>query len=716
MKNIIFTLLLCLIYCSCSTDLSEETARGSIAGSVSDRTTGEPVSTVNVTLLPGGHSTVTGSDGSFSFTELEPKEYTVNISKESYQSNTSQILVTAGQPTQAHLLIERIPAAITADRNLLDFGEEFTTLSFTIVNTGYSDLAYKVEKGNCIWMKVNPADGNLLYGKTATIIVEIDRSMLPSGKNEAMIVVRSTSGGGNVEVKVAAIGEYRALSSLNTLEATEITGASVLLNGEITNEGAPAYTERGFVWATQESPTLQSKLGSISVPVTSDRHFSWRIENLLPTTTYYVRAYLKQNGKVTYGNTITIGTSQQTATVVTSTATAVGATSATLHATVTDDGTPAYTERGFCYSKYGEPTIADNRRPISGTGKGDYLLQITALEYPQTYYARAYVIQSGKPEYGNTVTFTTSNTSASVNISSATQITATSAMLNASVLNIGEPAYTERGFCYGKNMFPTIADHRKVVNGTGTGNFSLQITGLDYPEHYYARAYVIQEGKPIYSDEVEFTTLHKEVTVSTSMPTNVNCSSAQLNGIIGTAGMPAYNIRGFCYSSTNTNPSLADNKTSENSNLQGSFKTNITNLKEGTTYYVRAYAMQDNNVIYGKALSFTTHSAPIIRTNEVTALSPIDMGTGFTFGWKATFNASVISTGSPTYSQRGFVYGETYNPKVGTDNSIHVSGNVKGTYSATVSNLSDYKTYYVRAYVKSADGYVYGENISFRTY
>lgn len=175
MKNIIFTLLLCLIYCSCSTDLSEETARGSIAGSVSDRTTGEPVSTVNVTLLPGGHSTVTGSDGSFSFTELEPKEYTVNISKESYQSNTSQILVTAGQPTQAHLLIERIPAAITADRNLLDFGEEFTTLSFTIVNTGYSDLAYKVEKGNCIWMKVNPADGNLLYGKTATIIVEIDR-------------------------------------------------------------------------------------------------------------------------------------------------------------------------------------------------------------------------------------------------------------------------------------------------------------------------------------------------------------------------------------------------------------------------------------------------------------------------------------------------------------------------------------------------------------
>ena len=49
---------------ACSTD----EISGSIAGSVSDRTTGDPVSAVSVTIKPGGASTVTGSDGAFTFT------------------------------------------------------------------------------------------------------------------------------------------------------------------------------------------------------------------------------------------------------------------------------------------------------------------------------------------------------------------------------------------------------------------------------------------------------------------------------------------------------------------------------------------------------------------------------------------------------------------------------------------------------------------------
>lgn len=114
----------CMAFYGCASDENEEVSLGSIAGSVSDRTTGEPVATVNVTLTPGGRSTVTGSDGSFSFTELEPQEYTVSISKENYNPNTSKVQVKTGEPTQAHLLIERIPAAITADRSLLDFGED----------------------------------------------------------------------------------------------------------------------------------------------------------------------------------------------------------------------------------------------------------------------------------------------------------------------------------------------------------------------------------------------------------------------------------------------------------------------------------------------------------------------------------------------------------------------------------------------------------------
>lgn len=390
MKKILYALMLCMAFYGCSSDENEEMNIGGIAGSVSDKTTGEPVATVNVTLTPGEKSTVTGSDGSFSFTGLEPREYTVSISKEGYTPNTGKVTVDPGQATPAHLLIERIPAAITADRNLLDFGEKLTTLSFSIVNTGYSNLAYRVEKGDCLWMKVDPEADILAYGKTATVVVKIDRPLLASGENEAMIVVRSTSGGGNVEIKVKAIGEYRAESSVNTLDATDITDTTAKLNGEITNEGAPAYTERGFVYDTQSTPTVSACIKKLSSPVSPDKKYSCNIDGLSPTDTYYARAYVVQKGTTIYGNTISFSTSQQTTTLSTSAVTQIEASTATFNASILDAGTPAYTERGFCYSKSSTPTIADNRRQVSGSGAGDFSLQVSNLEYPITYYVRAY--------------------------------------------------------------------------------------------------------------------------------------------------------------------------------------------------------------------------------------------------------------------------------------------------------------------------------------
>ncbi|MDE5739510.1 MAG: carboxypeptidase-like regulatory domain-containing protein, partial [Bacteroidaceae bacterium] len=149
-------LIATVLFCACSSDISEELTVGSIAGSVSDKTTGEPVATVNVSINPGGYSTVTGSDGSFSFLNLAEGSYTLTISKEGYKQSNNTVSVHIGEPTSAHLLIERIPAVITADRELLDFGENLTTLSFTIVNTGYTDLAYKIETGRCEWLSADP--------------------------------------------------------------------------------------------------------------------------------------------------------------------------------------------------------------------------------------------------------------------------------------------------------------------------------------------------------------------------------------------------------------------------------------------------------------------------------------------------------------------------------------------------------------------------------
>lgn len=716
MKRLAFicSVLMAAILCGCSGDMAETITTGSIAGSVSDKTTGEPVATVNVRITPGGSSTVTGSDGTFWFRNLEEGNYTLAISKEGYKQNSSTVSVHAGEPTSAHLLIERIPSSITADKTLLDFGESLSTLSFTIVNSGYTDLAYKVEKGSCVWLSVEPEADILGYGKTATIVVNLDRSKLPNGENEANIVVRSTSGDGNVEIKVTAVNNANA--AVNTYDATDVTNTTATLNGEILNAGTPAYTERGFVYDTQSTPTVSSCIKKLSSPVTDEKKFSCTIDGLSPVQTYYARTYIVQNGTTIYGNIVSFSTSQQATTLSTAAVTQIGASTAIFNASIMNVGAPAYTERGFCYSQSSTPTIADNRKPVSGSGTGEFSLTVTDLKYPVTYYVRAYAIQAGNPVYGNIVSFSTNQHATTITTSAVTQISSTTATFNALISDAGLPAYTERGFCYSQYGNPTIETNKKQVSGSGTGNFSLQVSGLDYPVTYYVCAYAIQDGNAIYGNTVSFTTEFRTVAVNTSAATDVSSTSAKLNGSITDVGSPAYTQRGFCYSSTNPSPTIANDKVSEYASYAGNFNKTISNLQEGTTYYVRAFAMQDNQYVYGNTISFTTSSLPSVRTDAVTSLTKTDLGGGFYYQWSATFNATVLSIGSPAYSGRGFVYGTTSNPTVGNGTNVSLTGSGTGTFSTTVSNLSDMQTYYVRAYVKVGNQYYYGENVRFQTY
>ena len=696
---------LTVLLCSCSQDITETSSVGSIAGSVSDRTTGEPVATVNVSISPGGSQTVTGSDGSFSFVNLEPGEYSLSIRKEGYTPNTVNATVKAGTPTSVHMTIDRIPASITADKTLLDFGESLTTLSFTIVNSGYTDLAYRVETGGCEWLSTDPEMDILGYGKTATIVATIDRSRLPAGSNEANIVVRSTSGNGNVEVKVVAVNNAGA--AVNTLNVTNIATTTATLNGEITNTGQPAYTERGFVYDTQSAPTVLACINKLSAPITSDKKFSCNIDGLSPVQTYYARAYIIQNGNTIYGNIVSFSTSQQPTMLSTSAVSQIGASTATFNAQILDIGTPAYTERGFCYSKSDNPTIADNRKPVSGSGAGDFSLQVTNLDYPVTYYVRAYAIQAGETVYGNIVSFKTNSVPVVVNTYAATGISPSSAVLNGTISQAGTPAYTEKGFCYGAYN-PTIDDLRIVVPGLDAGDFSAQIANLEYGSLNYYRAYAIQDGKVVYGEIMYFYTTYTKAAVSTLDVTNIMYTSATFNGSVSSVGAPTITERGFCYTADNSYPLITDKKIKVTGIAYGDFSVEITNLEENTYYFVRAYVIQDGKVIYGNAKKFITGYVPIVATGpayDITSTS-------------ASFQGQFLD-GNPCVTEVGFVYDNTTNPTVNTGTVIKptsISNNAPFLFKRTVNNLAPYRTYYYRAYVKTSLGYTYGETEMFTTY
>lgn len=717
MKNLFFTIALILglwTVTSCSSDLDEHGSTGSIAGSVSDMTTGEPVSTVNVTLAPGGKSTVTGSDGSFSFENLEPGTYTVEINKEGYTPANSKIIVRAGETTPAHLLIGRLTASLTADKSMLEFGDQVQTLSFTIVNRSYQDLEYVVEIGSCDWLSVKPENGKLKYGKTETIVVNLIREQLPMGLNEAMIVVRSLNGDGNAEVKVIAVNG-NSTATVNTLETTNITSSKATLNGEVINIGEPKYTERGFVYSTNATPTTDNCIQKLSCPVNEDASFSCNIENLETLKTYYARSYVVQEGNLIYGNIVSFSTSQQATEVSTSAATKVGANTATLNGSIIKPGIPAFTEKGFCYSNRNNiPDISDHRESVSGTASGKFSLQLNTLEYPSTYYARAYAIQGGGVVYGNVVSFNTAGEQTVVSTSAVTDVAASTATFNGMISNEGTPPYTERGFCYSKNSNPSITSNKIRATGSGTGAFSAQVNNLDYPAHYYVCSYVMQGGEPVYGNTVSFTTETREATVRTSAATDISTNGATLNGIITDLGIPAATRRGFVYSSTTSNPTISNDHVDEYLVNMAAFKKSITGLSGGTTYYARAYAYQDGDYVYGNTVSFTTSSEPSVRTDSPTDLKADE--SMFSIFWSVTFNGTVTDAGNPAYSSRGFVYATTTNPTVGTGTTVTVSGSGTGRFSANVKNLNNVQTYYVRAFVKVGNKYYYGTTQSFSTY
>lgn len=65
--NRIFTAIgIAVLILSCAPEAIEEST-GNLSGIVYDKSTGDPVPVVNIELEPSGKSTVTGSDGGFSF-------------------------------------------------------------------------------------------------------------------------------------------------------------------------------------------------------------------------------------------------------------------------------------------------------------------------------------------------------------------------------------------------------------------------------------------------------------------------------------------------------------------------------------------------------------------------------------------------------------------------------------------------------------------------
>ncbi|OYT15060.1 MAG: hypothetical protein B7C24_15050 [Bacteroidetes bacterium 4572_77] len=187
-------------------------------------------------------------------------------------------------------------------------------------------------------------------------------------------------------------------------------------------------------------------------------------------------------------------------------------------------------------------------------------------------------------------------------------ITSTSATSGGDVTNDGNSAITARGICWNATGNPSLENNLGYTSdGSGTGSFTSDITGLINNSIYYVVAYATNERGTAYGRVQSFKTLEIIIAVvATITPSNIQSNSAISGGDITNDGNGAITARGVCWNTT-TNPSLENNigYTSDGSGT-GDFTSNITGLTENTTYYVAAYAINKKGTAYGQIKNFTT--------------------------------------------------------------------------------------------------------------
>ena len=182
-------------------------------------------------------------------------------------------------------------------------------------------------------------------------------------------------------------------------------------------------------------------------------------------------------------------------------------------------------------------------------------------------------------------------------------ITTSSATCGGDVLATGGANVTARGVCWSTTPDPTINDSH-TTNGSGTGSFTSNITGLTANVTYYVRAYATNSAGISYGNIRSFTAAYSPASVTTVAVSNVTTTSATCSGNVTASDGSNVTARGVCWS-TSPNPTINGSHTTNGSGL-GSFTGNITGLTAGTSYYVRAYATNSGGTAYGNEICFTT--------------------------------------------------------------------------------------------------------------
>ncbi len=528
--------------------------------------------------------------------------------------------------------------------------------------------------------------------------------------------------------------------TVSTAAATLVTSSSATLNGTANPQGDP--TTGWFRYGTTDPGACNDVFGT-RTPFSGDDAlgagaagvaFSEPMTGLSPATTYYYCAIASNAFGKGFGAVTAFTTSAVPPSATTNVATSVTATGAQLEGAANPLGASATgwfryatTDPGTCNNVFGTRAPGSGGAALgSGTSSVPYAEPITGLSPNTSYYYCALASNSGGTAVGAVVSFTT-KAAPTVTTGAATLVTSSSATLHGDGNPHGDTATgwfrysaTDPGTC--DDSFGTRAPSSggdSLGAGTSPTAFSEPITGLDPATTYYACAIASNAYGMRFGAVTSFTTSAVVPTVTTSAPTSVSATTAQLDGAANPRGDAATGW--FRYGTTSPGSCDDDFGTRAPSgggdalgagNSSVPFSEPITGLAPATTYYVCAIASNSAGTAVGSVVSFTTPAAPSATTGAATSI------TGTTATLNGTGNPNLATTtGRFRYatSDPGTCDDTFGTAAPASGGSALGAGTTDVPYAQSIAGLAPLTTYYYCAIASSANGIGFGEVVSFTT-
>ncbi len=481
-------------------------------------------------------------------------------------------------------------------------GGWLTAIDFVDVNTGYitGDAAqlYKTTNGGTNWIR-QTVQGTQWYSNLTSV----------KFLNQDFGVV----GGMYGEVYLYSTEPLpEVVTAPATVTQVNDTSANVILRANINTHGNPVTYN--FIYST--TPDFSSDVNFAFSPIWPTTFNSSVLQNtesvvnnLLPNTTYYYYATATSVNGVVNGDVQSFVTYipfqqlqtnyPQTNLVYTVFSGTVGSPSETLS---------AYFEYGTT-TQFGSEVQA-NPFLLSDTLNYSVYDTIFSLQANTLYYYRLKVVSQNSTYYANTVAFFTGNLYANFEATEATQVTETTATLNAEIDNFSLPV-SDITFLYGTDPFQFtnwINSTPAIISDTLQHSLSVDVSSLTPHTFYYYKVTGETQLGQQSTNTSSFYTGDYSLDFQALPATTVGETFATLNGFIDgfvSAQLPAEIT--FEYGPTTSfGQTIQSTPFIINDTLSHDLTAFVTNLPSGSTHYFRIKAETQAGFVYSNLQSFNT--------------------------------------------------------------------------------------------------------------